>query len=238
MKTLVLGGSGATGVLVVSQLLERNIDVRMVVRSSALLPQQIKENPLIEIVVGDIDTLTQQAMHDLLIDCDAAICCLGHRTSMKGIFGKPHKLVVHAVQKITAAMEKIAKSQKFILMSTTGYTNAKEGEKNSFGESVVFSILKVLLPPHRDNMDATDYLVNRIGQGKAFSWVAVRPDTLIDEQMPSAYEVLEHTKRSPVFDAGKTSRINVACLMAELLTDDVLWEQWKHKTPVIYNKIG
>jgi len=238
MKAVVVGASGATGKLVVSQLLERTISTRIVVRTNAVLPQTLSNHPLVEIVTGDIDTFSQATIQELLKDCDAVICCLGHRTTLKGIFGKPHRLVIHAVQKITAAMEMTAKSQKFILMSTTAYTNTSQGEKNSFGESVVFSLLKVLLPPHRDNMLAVDDLVHRIGESKAFSWVAVRPDTLIDEEMPSAYEVVVHTKRSPVFDAGKTSRINVACFMAELLQDRALWEQWKYQTPVIYNKLG
>ena len=236
MKVLILGASGATGTLVVSELLKRKSTVRIVVREHAILAQAIKENPLVEIVRGNIDAFTQRRMEELLTDCDAAVCCLGHKTTMKGIFCKPHTLVFHAVQKITAAMETRAGSQKFILMSTTAYTNKATGEKNSVGEAILFSLLKVLLSPHRDNMLSADHLVHRIGKSEAFSWVAVRPDTLIDEEQSSAYEALEHTNRSPVFNAGKTSRINVACFMADLVFDEVLWERWKYKTPVLYNK--
>jgi hypothetical protein len=106
----------------------------------------------------------------LLKDCGAAVCCLGHRTTIRGIFGKPHRLVIHAVQKVTTAMEALSCSQKFILMSTTAYTNKQDGEKNRFGEALVLSLLKVLLPPHRDNMLAADFLVHRIGTRGAFSW--------------------------------------------------------------------
>lgn len=236
MKVLILGASGATGTLVVSELLNRKITARIVVREKAILAQALKENPLVEIVRGDIDTFTQRTIDDLLTDCDAAICCLGHKTTMKGMFGKPHSFVFHAVQKITAAMETRACSQKFILMSTTAYTNKATGEKNSVGEAILFSLLKVLLPPHRDNMLSADHLVHCIKESKAFSWVAVRPDTLVNAESPSVYEVFDHTNRSPVFNAGKTSRINVACFMAELVLDEALWERWKYKTPVVYNK--
>ncbi len=238
MKVLILGASGATGRLVASELMKRMMSVRIVVREHAVLPQSSKENPLMEVVTGDVDAFTQQAIEGLLKDCGAAVCCLGHRTTIRGIFGKPHRLVIHAVQKVTTAMEALSCSQKFILMSTTAYTNKQDGEKNRFGEALVLSLLKVLLPPHRDNMLAADFLVHRIGTRGAFSWVAVRPDTLIDAENPSEYELFSHTNRSPVFNAGKTSRINVAACMAELLTDEQLWEQWKYKTPVLYNKLG
>ena len=238
MKVLILGASGDTGRLVASELMKRMMSVRIVVREHAVLPQSSKENPLMEVVTGDVDTFTQQAIEGLLKDCDAAVCCLGHRTTIRGIFGKPHRLVIHAVQKVTTAMEALSCSQKFILMSTTAYTNKQDGEKDRFGEALVLSLLKVLLPPHRDNMLAADFLVHRIGTRGAFSWVAVRPDTLIDAENPSEYELFSHTNRSPVFNAGKTSRINVAACMAELLTDEQLWEQWKYKTPVLYNKLG
>ena len=42
--------------------------------------------------------------------------------------------------------------------------------------------------------------------------------------------------RSAIFDAGKTSRINVANLMSDLITDDRIWHKWKGKMPVIYDK--
>jgi nucleoside-diphosphate-sugar epimerase len=41
--------------------------------------------------------------------------------------------------------------------------------------------------------------------------------------------------RSPIFEVGSTSRINVAHCMAELLTGEALWRTWKGRMPVIYN---
>jgi len=52
--------------------------------------------------------------------------------------------------------EKADKKVKLILMSTTGYTNTITGEKNSLGERIILSILKLLLPPHRDNVKAAN----------------------------------------------------------------------------------
>jgi hypothetical protein len=68
--------------------------------------------------------------------------------------------------------------------------------------------------------------------------VAVRPDTLIDEAEVTEFSVHPSPIRSAIFDAGMTSRINVACFMANLVGDEELWNQWKGKMPVIYNRDG
>ena len=238
MKIFVAGASGKTGLLVVGQLLERGIATKIVVRVHAILPNEFSNNPLVEIITGDIDTFSQEKMKQLIIDCNAVICCLGHRITLKGMFGKPRNLVVHAVEKITAAIKDCGCKQKFILMSTTAYTNRKQGESISFIDASVLSIFRVLLPPHRDNMLAADYLVSHLNDTNNYSYVAVRPDSLFDEDQVSDYEVQNNRTRSPVFNAGRTSRINVAHFMIQLIESDVLWDQWKGKFPVVYNKIG
>ncbi len=66
-------------------------------------------------------------------------------------------------------------------------------------------------------------------------WVAVRPDGLIDEKNISPYEIHPSPTRSAIFNAGKTSRINVAHFMTDLIMDNQTWNQWKGQMPVIYN---
>ena len=235
MKVLVLGASGATGKLVVAQLLERNLMAKIVVRESAVLPDSFKDNPLLEIVTGNVDTFSSAAYQELIADCDAVVCCLGHNISFKGLFGKPRKLVTHAVQRVTAKMQTADTPKKFILMSTTAYTHKQSGEKNSFGEALIFGLLKLLLPPHRDNMLSGDLLAKRWSEGGNFTWVAVRPDSLFDAAAPTAYTVSAHKTRSPMFNPGKTSRATVALFMCELLVDADLWATWERAFPVLYN---
>ena len=236
MKALVLGASGATGKLVVAQLLDRNISARIVIRESTTIPDKIAEDKNIEIVKGNIDSFSTDKIRELMLDCDSIVCCLGHNISFKGIFGQPHKLVVNAVKKITAAIEFNNSAKKFILMSTTAYKNRNQGEKNTFGEKLVFSLLEIVLPPHKDNILAGDHLVYEVGASEKIEWVAVRPDSLFDEESKSEYEIHEKQIRSPIFNAGKTSRINVGHFIVDLLVNDSLWKDWKYKTPVIYNK--
>ena len=54
---------------------------------------------------------------------------------------------------------------------------------------------------------AADYLRTDIGQNdQNIEWVAVRPDSLVDEEAVSKYEVYPSPIRSAIFNPGKTSR--------------------------------
>lgn len=119
----------------------------------------------------------------------------------------------------------------------TRLQNRDLNEPASLRENLLLRLLRLLLPPHADNEDAADYLRSRIGQNHAYiGWVTVRPDTLIDRERVTEYETHPSPTRSALFNPGKTSRINVGHFMAQLLTKNDLWDQWKGKMPVIYNK--
>jgi nucleoside-diphosphate-sugar epimerase len=240
MKVLVLGASGATGKETVMQLLKKGIATRVLIRESSKLPDEISNNPLTEIRKGNVHELTDSDLKTLIHNCDTIISCLGHNLTLKGLFGQPHYLVYDTVRNICETIQKNEnETVKLILMNTTGYTNKLLSEKRSIIEKVINRLLMNCLPPHRDNMKAADYLVNKIGRGDVnIEWVSVRPDSLIDSNSVSAYEIHESTIRSPILNAGKTSRINVGHFMAELATDEVLWKKWVYQTPVIYNKEG
>ncbi len=81
-----------------------------------------------------------------------------------------------------------------------------------------------------------NYLIEQVEQKRpGIEWIAVRPDALMNDPDVSEYTVHPSPVRSPVFNAGKTSRIKVADFMVHLLKDDELWKKWRYKTPVIYN---
>jgi len=237
MRVLVLGGSGATGKLVVAQLLKRKINTRILIRETAVVSETVLGNSLLETVRGNVSELSETEMQSLVDGCSVVISCLGHNVTFTGLFGNPRRLVFEAVKRICETATAVpGRAVRLILMSTTAYTNRFSGEKNSTGERIIFFLLKLLLPPHRDNVDTADYLIHSIGsEDERIAWIAVRPDGLVDEDAESTYELQESPLRSPIFDAGRTSRINVSRFMAELVTDEQLWTQWRFKTPVIYN---
>jgi nucleoside-diphosphate-sugar epimerase len=238
MTTLVVGASGATGKKLVAQLLISKQKVKVIVRSPENLPQSWKSNDQLTIIKASVLDISENEMAEHLQDCSAVASCLGHTLSWKGIYGNPRKLVTDAVNLLCNAIENNApnKPVKFVLMNTTGNSNRDLDEPISFGQKIVIGLLRLLLPPHVDNEKAADYLRIKVGQKNKFiEWVAVRPDGLVNEDKVTEYELYPSPTRSAIFDAGKVSRINVGHFMAELITENDLWNKWKGKMPVIYS---
>ena len=237
-KILVVGASGATGKLLVADLLNRDIEVTAILRASSSLKNTFNNYPNYREISASIYQMSDSELSPLLEDCDAVLSCLGHNLSFKGIFGEPKRLVTDTIEKVSRVIEvmKPDKKVKVILMNTTGNSNRDIPEKPPLSQRLVISILRPLLPPHVDNEKASDFLRTSIGQSHSFiEWVAVRPDSLTDEVEVSGYKAHQSPTRNAIFDAGSTSRINVANFMANLATDDTLWGQWRGMMPVIYN---
>jgi nucleoside-diphosphate-sugar epimerase len=239
MTTLVVGASGATGRLLVEQLCSRGQNVRVIVRSPNKLPETLRNNDNVTAIYASILELSDVELSQHVSGCVAVASCLGHNISLKGIFGHPRRLVTDATRRLCNAIEadKSEKPTKFVLMNTAGNTNRDLNEPISFSQQCVMGLIRLLLPPHVDNEAAADYLRTKIGQNdEAIEWVAVRPDNLLDEDRVTKYEVYASPIRSAIFDAGVTSRINVANFMADLIADDDTWNEWKGQMPVVYNK--
>jgi putative NADH-flavin reductase len=234
MKVLVLGATGQTGYHVVKQFLENSIQVKAIVRNAEKFKDNQSDKNL-KLFTENILDIEDKRLKEILADVDVVISCLGHNISLKGIFGKPHYLVKEAIKKIIDnSNDKHPK--KIILMNTTACLNTKQKEKFTFGESIIMGIMRSLLPPQRDNERALKYLEEKLNGEDVFEWIAVRPDTLITQDQVTDYEIFESPQRSPIFNAGKTSRINVAHFIMKLVLNEELWNEWMYKMPVIYNK--
>ena len=240
MNILIAGATGATGRLLVKQLIERGHSVKVIVRSLDNLPESLRNHDNLSVVQASILDLSDAEMALHVKDCDAVASCLGHNLTLKGIYGQPRKLVTDATRRLCKAIEanKPEGRTKFVLMNTTGNRNHDLDEPISFAQKCVIGLLRPLLPPHADNEQAAEYLRSHVGQNtKLIKWVVVRPEGLIDEEGVTEYTLHPSPIRSAIFDPGKTSRINVAHFMAELITNEATWEQWKGQMPVIYNKV-
>jgi len=238
-KALVLGASGATGHLLVEILLQKGIEVIAIVRHANSVTNIDKSQPNLQIIEAEISEISESELAQYLRECDAVLSCLGHNLTFKGLFGHPKRLVSDAIKKVAQTIKSINMDYKFkiILMNTTGNSNRDIPEKPPFSQRLVISILRLLLPPHVDNEKAADFLRIHIGQNNNnIEWTAVRPDTLINADRVSAYDIHTSPIRNAIFDAGSTSRINVADFMSELAVNSELWNEWKGKMPVIYNQ--
>ena len=236
MTALVMGATGATGRLLVEELLDRGQNVKVIVRSPDKLPEVLKDRDKLSVIRASVLDLSDAEMAQHVDGCVAVALCLGHNLSLKGIYGHPRRLVTDATRRLCNAI-KANKSEfptRFVLMNTAGNSNRDLHEPISFGQRCVIGLLRLLLPPHVDNENAADYLRTTIGQNDgAVEWAAVRPDNLTNEDQVTAYEVHSSPIRSAIFDAGKTSRINVGHFMADLITDDGTWNKWRGQMPVI-----
>ncbi len=239
MTTLVVGASGATGRLLVEQLLNRGEKVRIIVREFSVLPEAVKNHDHLSVIRASILDLSDEDIKQHVKGCDAVASCLGHNLTFKGIFGSPRRLVNDATRRLCSSIRanKSEKTVKFVLMNTAGNSNRDLSEEISFSHKCAIGLIRLLVPPQSDNEMAADYLRTEIGQNdRGIEWVAVRPDSLIDETQVSEYEIHPSPTRSAVFNAGITSRINVSRFMADLITEHDKWNKWKGQMPVIYNR--
>ena len=220
------------------QLLNQGEKVKVIVRSMNSLADSIRQNNRLTITEASLLDMSDAELLTHVENCTAVASCLGHNLTFKGMFGHPRRLVTHAAQRLCNAIEQTAptKPVKFILMNTTGNKNAQAGETISPAQAVVVGLIRNLLPPHADNEMAAAYLQKKFGpHQKIIEWAAVRPDSLTDAASVSKYNIHPSPTRSAIFDAGQSSRINVANFMSQLITHQPLWDKWKYKMPVIYN---
>jgi len=239
MNILVVGATGATGRPLVQQLLERGHTVNVIVRSAKSLPEAIRNHVGLALIEANLLDLADDTLAAHLQGVDAVASCLGHNLTFKGVYGHPRRLVTAATRRLCYAIKanQPTKRTKFVLMNTTGNRNRDLHEPISLVQQVVIGLLRLLLPPHVDNEQAAEYLRTQIGQHDGqIEWVAVRPDGLIDADEVTPYVTYPSPIRSAIFDAGQVSRINVAHFMAELITNDPCWQQWRGQMPVIYSK--
>jgi nucleoside-diphosphate-sugar epimerase len=239
MTILVVGATGATGRLLVTQLLDRGQSVRVIVRSPESLPDSIRLHERLTMIRASILDLSDEEIAKYTKGCTAVASCLGHSLNLKGIFGHPRRLVTEATVRLCEAIKssKSDTATRFVLMNTAGNSNRDLQEPISLTQNWVIGLLRLFLPPHVDNEKAADFLRASIGQNdKMLEWVVVRPDTLINQDEVTEYVIHPSPTRSAILNAGTTSRVNVAHFMTDLIMVSNTWNQWKGKMPVIYNK--
>ena len=241
MSILVVGATGATGRLLVRELLGRGQNVRVIVRAPDSLPADVRTHSLLSVVHASVLDLSDAELVQHVHGCTAIASCLGHNLTLKGMSGPPRRLVTDATRRLSEAVQtnRAERPVRFVLMNTTGNSNRDRdlNERVSFAQKCIIGFLRLVLPPQADNEKAADYLRTCVGKDNAaLEWVAVRPDTLTNDDKVTGYELHPSPIRSAVFNAGTTSRSNVAHFMAELITDDETWNTWKGQMPVIYNK--
>ena len=235
--TLVLGATGATGKRVVEQLLEKDQNVRAIVRSKERMLQLVKEHPNLSISESTLLDMSDEEVQHQLKGCDAVVSCLGHNLTFKGMYGKPRRLVTDSIARVYKTVTQIEPNSemKFILMGSNGVANPDgSDDKRPFKERMILSLIRTLVPPHVDNEKAAAFVSHEMDRSNPYmKWVVVRPDELIDGNI-SKYDLFSKPQKG--LSGGATTRSNVAHFMVDLILNDKAWEAWKFKMPVIMNK--
>ncbi|EPZ31647.1 hypothetical protein O9G_000126 [Rozella allomycis CSF55] len=235
MSVLVLGGTGRVGKQVISQLLERGVSVKAVVRSKSSFSPALSTNNKLTIIEGSVLDVPEQQWRELLQDCTHAICALGHVLNFKGVFGPPYRLVTDAAKAICKSAATLERDfpLKFIMLNTLGVDSPLGNDiGRGIGERMTLGFIGSVLPPFKDSLDCAKYFHRDVGyDNKKVEWVLVRPSNFVESEL-CEYEVLE-TRKHSLFAKIQTTIPNIAHFMCDLATKEDIWQKWKYQFPVI-----
>jgi putative NADH-flavin reductase len=162
MKVLILGGTGATGRLLVDRLLSRGHKVTAMVRDPAKLALN---EPLLTVVKGDV--LDRTSLESAVAGQEAVVLCVG-----PGAAVKQSTLRTEAARNVVAAMAKAGVARLVALSGLgAGASRASRG----------FLFDKITAPLFmRGVLEDQNGLEAEIRKSR-LDWTVVRPGTMTDE---------------------------------------------------------
>ncbi len=206
-KILVLGATGGTGRLIVSQALARGYDVSALVRS----PEKGSDLKGAKVIVGDARDET--ALREALKGRDAVVSALGTPASPF----REVTLLSTATHALVSAM-RIEQVSRLVCITGIGAGDSA-GHGGFLFDNLIFPLLlrKVYADKNRQETIVRD---------SGLDWVLVRPSVLTDK--PSRDTIRALTDLSD-FHGGTISREDVARFVLDQLRADA----WLHRSPLI-----
>jgi uncharacterized protein YbjT (DUF2867 family) len=206
-KILVLGATGGTGRLIVSQAVARNYDVTVLTRSAA------KASGLegAKLVVGDArdEIVLRQALEGR----DAVISALGTAASPL----REVRLLSAATRTLVSAM-KAEQVSRVICITGIGAGDSA-GHGGFLFDNLIFPLLLRKVYADKNRQEA-------IIRESGLDWVLVRPSVLNDKPGRDAIRALTDLSD---FHGGTISREDVASFVLDQLHADA----WLHRSPLI-----
>ncbi|AKF85384.1 hypothetical protein MFUL124B02_11680 [Myxococcus fulvus 124B02] len=206
-RLLVLGGTGGTGRLIVSEAVSRGYDVSVLVRSA----EKARDLAGAKLIVGD--ARDEKVLRQALEGRDAVISALGTPVS-------PFREVT-LLSSATRALVSAMKAEE--VSRLVGITGMGAGESAGHGgfvfDHLIFPLLLRKVYADKDRQEA-------IVQESGLDWVLVRPTVLNDK--PGRGTVRALTDLSS-FHGGTISRADVA----RFVLDQVRGDTWLHRSPLI-----
>jgi len=206
-KIQVLGATGGTGCLIVSQALARGHEVTALVRSA----EKASDLKGAKLVVGD--ARDEKALREALKGQDAVVSALGTPASPF----REVTLLSTATRALIGAMKAEHVSR---LVCITGIGAGESiGQGGFLFDKVIFPLLLKKVYADKNRQEA-------IVRDSGLDWILVRPSVLKDK--PGHGSVRALTDLSG-FHGGSISREDVARFVLDQLRDDT----WLHRSPLI-----
>jgi uncharacterized protein YbjT (DUF2867 family) len=205
MKILVLGATGGTGRLIVSDAVAKGHSVVALVRSTAGA-----ELAGAELIEGDVRN--EMTLGRALDGCDAVVSALG-----TGIGFRKVNLLTEATRALVPAMARSG-VRRLVCISALGV-----GDSRGHGGFVFDRLFQPLLLTgaykDKDRQEATI-------RASPLDWIIVRPGMLTDDPAHGSVRAVIDLAS---INGGKIARADVARFVVDQLTTDT----WLRRTPVI-----
>ena len=204
---LVLGATGGTGRLIVSQAVARGYDVTVLVRSAE--KASVLEGA--KLIIGD--ARDEIALRQALKGRDAVISALGTAAS-------PFREVTFLSSATRTLVSAMKAEQVSRLICITGIgAGDSAGHGGFLFDNVIFPLLLRNVYADKNRQEA-------IVRESGLDWVLVRPSVLNDKPGRDSIRALTDLSN---FHGGTISRENVARFVLDQLRADV----WLHRSPLI-----
>jgi putative NADH-flavin reductase len=205
MKVLVLGATGQTGRLIVSDAVMKGHSVTALVRSAAgadLLGTELIEG----------DARDEIALGRAMDDCDAVVSALGTGMGFREV-----SLLTEATRALVSTMTR-RRIRRLVCISALGV-----GDSRGHGGFVFDRLFQPLLlsQAYKDKNRQEAAI-----RASSLDWVIVRPAMLTDE--PARGSVTAVIDLAGI-NGGKVARADVAQFVVDQLTTDT----WLRRTPII-----
>lgn len=204
MKVVVLGATGSTGQLVITEAVAKGYEVIAFVRR----PGSLKERNGLTIVQGSVEN--QSEMQKCFAGADAVVSCLGARPSLR-VLRNGSNFQRRTLPKIIAAINE-ASVDRFILMSSFGSGETRK-KAALFIKVVLYSFLA------KKMFDDKAIAEQSLSQCKA-NWTAVYPVTLVENPAIPESELVPLEKVRKVPGIPRLPFANVAKSLVSLIPEE------------------
>jgi len=206
-KILVLGATGATGRLIVSQAVARGYDVTALVRSA----DKARDIEGAKLITGDARDAT--ALREALGGRDAVVSALGTAAS-------PFREVTLLSTAARALVSAMKAEQVSRLVCITGMgAGDSAGHGGFLFDKLIFPLLLRKVYADKDRQET-------IIRNSGLDWVLVRPSVLSNKPGRGTFRTLTDLSG---FHGGSISRDDVARFVLDQVRDNA----WLHRSPLI-----